>query len=54
MGLLCECKMDLDFGVVLECMMVLDFQGCFGMQDGSRFLRIVLECKIIKDFWELF
>ena len=35
---------------VLECMMVLDFQSCFGMQDSSRFLEIVLETKMVQDF----
>ena len=46
--------MDLDEGggggALLEFMIVLDFQSCFGMQDGSRFLGIVLETKMVQDF----
>ena len=41
------------WGVVLECMMVLDFWDCFVMQDGSRLLGC-FGLQVDQDFCGLF
>ena len=45
-----ECKIVLDFGVVLECKVDQDFGGLFWNARCIKILRVVLKCKMDQDF----